>query len=136
MKVLIQELILFLLSFLLVFIIYQIFIVRRAKPKKSKKKDKRVKEPKEPIEVTYLVNRYGLDLKKVDYNKLLFVISIVSSIDIALVVTIIMFLKIFVLEIIVGFISTIGIILLSYHLVYLVYKKKGMINNESKRNRK
>ena len=136
MKLLIQELILFLLTFLLVFIIYQIFIVKRAKRKKTKKKDKRVKEPKEPIEVTYLVNRYGLDLKKVDYNKLLFVISMVSSIDIALVVTIIMLLKIFVLEIVVGFISTIGIILLSYKLVYLVYKKKGMIKDESKRNRK
>ena len=135
-ELIIQELILFLLSFLLVFILYQIFIVKRAKRKKTKKKDKRVKEPKEPIEVTYLVNRYGLDLKKVDYNKLLFVISMVSSIDIALVVTIIMLLKIFVLEIVVGFISTIGIILLSYKLVYLVYKKKGMIKDESKRNRK
>ena len=135
MKLVIQELILFLLSFLLVFIIYQIFIVRRAKPKKLvNKKDKRIKEPKEPLEVTDLVSR-GLDLKKVDYNKLLFVVSMVSSIDIALVVTIIMLLKVFILEIIVGFISTIGIILLSYQLVYLVYKKKGMINNESKRNR-
>ena len=99
------------------------------------KKDKRIKEPKEPLEVTYLVGK-GLDLKKVNYNDLLFVISIVSSIDIALVVTIIMLLKIFVLEIVVGFISTIGIILLSYQLVYLVYKKKGMVKNESKRNRK
>ena len=135
MKVLIQELILFLLSFLFVFIIYQIFIVRRAKPKKMvNKKDKRVKEPKEPIEVTYLVSR-GLDLKKVNYNKLLFVVSMVSSIDIALVVSIIVLLKVFVLEIIVGFISTIGIILLSYYLVYLVYKKKGMVKDESKRNR-
>ena len=136
MKLLIQELTLFLLSFLLVFLLYQIFIVRRAKPKKMvNKKDKRIKEPKEPLEVTYLVGK-GLDLKKVNYNDLLFVISIVSSIDIALVVTIIMLLKIFVLEIVVGFISTIGIILLSYQLVYLVYKKKGMVKNESKRNRK
>ena len=136
MKVLIQELILFLLSFLLVFIIYQLFIVRKAKPKKMvNKKAKRVKEPKEPLEVTYLVNR-GLDLNKVDYNKLLFIVSVVSSIDIALVVSIIMLLDVFVLEILIGFISTMGIILLSYHLVYLVYKKKGMVKNESKRNRK
>ena len=123
----IQELSLFLLTFLFVFIIYQIFIVRKAK-KKSKKK-------KEPIEVTYLVNRYKLDLKKVNYNKLLFVISIVSSFDIALVVSIIMLLKVFILEIIVGFVSILIIILFSYHLVYLVYKKKGMVKNESKRDR-
>ena len=136
MKILIQEIILFLLSFLFVFIIYQIFIVRRAKTKKMvNKKDKRVKKPKEPLEVTYLVSR-GLDLKKVNYNKLLFVVSVVSSLDIALIVSIIVLLKVFVLEIIVGFISIFVIVLLSYHIVYLVYKKKGMIKDESKRNRR
>ena len=123
-----QELLLFLLTFVFVFILYQIFIVRKAK--------KKGKKFKEPIEITYLVNRYKLDLKKVNYKKLLRVISIVSSLDISLVVTIIMLINNFALEIIVGFISTLVIILLSYHLVYLVYKKKGMIKNESKRNRK
>ena len=123
-----QELLLFLLTFVFVFILYQIFIVRKAK--------KKGKKFKEPIEITYLVNRYKLDLKKVNYKKLLRVISIVSSLDISLVVTIIMLINNFVLEIIVGFISTLVIILLSYHIVYLVYKKKGMIKNESKRNRK
>ena len=123
-----QELLLFLLTFVFVFILYQIFIVRKAK--------KKGKKFKEPIEITYLVNRYKLDLKKVNYKKLLRVISIVSSLDISLVVTIIMLINNFVLEIVVGFISTLVIILLSYHIVYLVYKKKGMIKNESKRNRK
>ena len=122
-----QELLLFLASFIFVFVLYLLFIVTRAKSKKK---------PKEPFEVTYLVNRYKLDLKKVNYNRLLLLISVVSSFDIALIVTIILMLKSFVLEIIVGFISTLIIILGSYHLVYLIYKKKGMIKNESKRNRK
>ena len=126
-----QEIILFLFTYIFVFLAYLLFIVRRAK-----RKPKGKKKPKEPLEVTYLVNRYGLDLKKVDYNRLLIVISLVSSFDIALIVSIILSIKIFVLEIIVGFISMMGIILLSYHLVYLVYKKKGMIKDESKRNRK
>ena len=126
-----QEIILFLFTYIFVFLAYLLFIVRRAK-----RKPKGKKKPKEPLEVTYLVNRYGLDLKKVDYNRLLIVISLVSSFDIALIVSIILSIKIFILEIIVGFISMMGIILLSYHLVYLVYKKKGMIKDESKRNRK
>ncbi len=126
MEKLVYELILFLISFVLVFLLYQIFIVRRAKSKKN---------PKEPFEVTYLVSKYKLDLKKVNYKNLLRVISIVSSFDIALVVSIIVLLKSFILEIIVGFISILVIILVSYHLVYLIYKKKGMIKNESKRNR-
>lgn len=127
MDKLIKELILFLIAFIIVFLLYRIIIVRRAKSKKK---------PKEPLEVTYLVNKYKLDLEKVSYERLLNVISIVSALDIALVVSIIVLLKSFILEMIVGFISTLVIILVSYHLVYLVYKKKGMIKDESKRNRK
>ena len=123
----IQELILFLLSFIFVFLLYQLIIVRRAKSKKKKK---------EPFEVTYLVGKYNLDLKKVNYNKLLRVISLVSSLDIALVVTLILLFDNFLVEIIVGFIATLVTIITSYHLVYLGYKRKGMIKNESKRNRK
>ena len=126
-----QEIILFLFTYIFVFLGYLLIIVRRAKRKKDGKK-----KPKEPLEVTYLVNRYGLDLKKVNYDKLLIIISLVSSFDIALIVSIILSIKIFILEIIGGFVSMMGIILLSYHLVYLVYKKKGMIKNDTKRNRK
>ena len=121
------RLILFVFSFILVFLLYRLIIIKRAKRKKN---------PKEPFEVVYLVSRYNLDLDKINYKKLLNVISIVSSFDIALVVSIILLFKNFYLEVIVGFISTLIIILISYHLVYLVYKKKGMIKNESKRNRK
>ena len=121
----IQEIVLFIITFIFVFIIYQLFVVRKAKRKKKKK---------EPMEVTYLTSRYKLDIKKVNYNRLLLVISLVSSFDIALVVSIIMAINSFILEIVVGFVSTLVIILLSYHIVYLVYKRKGDLD-ESKRNR-
>ncbi|MBQ9018870.1 MAG: hypothetical protein IJ097_00985 [Bacilli bacterium] len=126
MSKIIEGIILFIFSFVLIFILYQLFIVRRAKSKRK---------AKEPFEVSYLVNRYKLDLKKINYNKLLRIVSLVSSFDIALVVLIIIVINNFYLEIIVGFISMILIILISYHLVYLGYKRKGMIKNESKRNR-
>ena len=70
----IQEIVLFIITFIFVFIIYQLFVVRKAKRKKKKK---------EPMEVTYLTSRYKLDIKKVNYNRLLLVISLVSSFDIA-----------------------------------------------------
>ena len=119
-----EEFILFLLTFLFVLFIYRVFVIlpRNKKKKKNKKY-------KEPIEVTYLVYKYKLDLKKVNYKQLMWIISIVSSFDIALVVSLIMLLKIFILKIILGFISIMVIIIGSYHLVYLYYKKKGMINN-------
>ena len=119
-----EEIVLFIMTYILVFIIYQIFIVSRAK--RNIKKENR----KEPLEVLYLKKMYKvLDFRKVPYNQLLQLIAIVSSFDISLVVSIVMHIDNFWLEIVIGFISTILIILISYHLIYLFYKKKGMIKN-------
>ena len=117
-----EEVILFIGSFIFVFIIYQVFIVSRAKKNKDKK------NKREPFEVMYLKKMYkNLDFKKIPYNQLLQLIAIVSSIDISLIVSIVSNIKNFWLEILIGFTSTILIILISYHLIYLFYKKKGMI---------
>lgn len=125
-----EEFVLFILTFLLVLVVYELFIVRKAKPGKARE-GKKKREAKEPMEVTYLVKKYHLDLEKVNYNRLLQVITFTSSFDIALVVSLILYLKIFILEIILGFFCTLIVIFISYHIVYLVYKKKGMIKNES-----
>ncbi len=117
-----EEVILFIGSFIFVFIIYQVFIVSRAKKNKDKK------NKREPFEVMYLKKMYkNLDFKKIPYNQLLQLIAIVSSIDISLIVSIVSNINNFWLEILIGFTSTILIILVSYHLIYLFYKKKGMI---------
>ena len=118
-----KEFILFVLTFIFVLMIYEIFIVSKTKKRKAKGKD----NGKEPMEVMYLIKRYNLNLNKINYNQLLQIISIVSSFDIAIVVSLIMLPDSFILSIILGFISCIGSILFSYHLVYLFYKKKGMI---------
>lgn len=119
-----EEIILFILSFIFMFIVYQIFIVGPAKNNKKKKKDK------EPIEVIYLVSRYKLNLKKINYNQLLQIIALTSSFDIALIGSLIMLVDNFFFRLIIGIVSIIGVIVISYHLVYLFYKKKGMISNE------
>jgi len=125
-----EEIVFFILSFLFVLVLYEFFIVRRAKKRKTKngKKESKVVEP---MEVSYLVHRYHLDLEKVNYDRLLQVIAFTSSFDISFVVSVILLLKSFILEILVGFFCTIAIILVSYHIVYLVYKRGGMIKNES-----
>ena len=123
-----EELILFGLAFLTVFLIYEVVLFRLAK--------KVLGKDLELTEINYLEKKYKLDMKKINYKRLRHVVALTSSFDIALTVSIIMLFKSFVLEIIVGFISLIILILISYHIVYLIYKKKGMIKNESKRNRK
>lgn len=116
-----KEFVLFVMTFFFTLLLYELFIVRRAKREKKKK---------EPIEVTYLVSHYHLDLKKLSYNQLLQIVAIVSSLDISIVVSLILLISNFFLEILVGFVSVIVLIFVSYHMVYLFYKKKGCIKHE------
>ena len=128
-----EDLGLFILSFIFVLLIYQIFIIRPAKKRKNNKSKGRKKKEdisKELFEIKYLKARYKLDMKKINYNQLLQICAITSSFDISFIVYLIGIINNFILRILGGFIFTLGIIMLSYHLVYLFYKKKGMIINE------
>lgn len=128
-----EDLGLFILSFIFVLLIYQIFIIRPAKKRKNNKSKGRKKKEdisKELFEIKYLQARYKLDMKKINYNQLLQICAITSSFDISFIVYLIGIINNFILRILGGFIFTLGIIMLSYHLVYLFYKKKGMIINE------
>lgn len=127
-----EELGLFILSFIFVLVIYQIFIIRPLKKKNNKSKGRKKKDDssKELFEIKYLQARYKLDMKKINYNQLLQICAITSSFDISFIVYLIGIINNFILRVLGGFIFTLGIIMLSYHLVYLFYKKKGMIINE------
>ena len=117
-----QELVLFIMSFVAIFIAYELLIVNRAKKHEKKKKDN-----KEPIEVKFLVTKYKFNLKKLDYHKLLHVCAFVSSFDMALIVTLSMLFENGLIQMLVVLLLVVPVILISYHIVYLVYKKKGLI---------
>src|SRR5699024_4026582 len=112
-----EELILFLLCFLLVLLVYEIFIVRKAKKNKNKKY---------PMEVKYLINRYHLNMRKVDYPQLLQIIALVSSFDIAFIVSIVMIFDSYLGRILAILILVLPVILVSYYLVGMFYRKRGM----------
>ena len=116
----VEELILFIMTFLLVFIIYELFLVRKCKKDKRRKK---------PIEVNYLIGKYNLDLDKLNYKRLLNIISAVSAFDISLVVTLISILDSFYLQLLIGFVLIMLLILVSYDIVGRIYKKKGCCKN-------
>lgn len=73
--------------------------------------------------------KYNLDLKRINYNQLVQICGIVSSLDISIAVYLVTLVKSLFLEILVGFISVFFLIFISYYLVYLFYKRKGMIKN-------
>ncbi len=115
----IEELILFLLCFLLILVIYELFIVRKAKNKKNKY----------PMEVKYLINKYHLNMRKVDYSQLLQVVALVSSFDISFIVSVVIILDSYLWQIVAALVLVLPVILVSYHFVGVVYEKKGMTKN-------
>ena len=111
-----EEFVLFLLCFFLVLLVYEIFIVRKAKKNKEKC----------PIEVKYLITRYHLNMKKVDYVQLLQIVALVSSFDISFIVSVVLILDSYLWQILAVLILVLPVILVSYHFVGIGYRKKGM----------
>ena len=121
-----EEIVLFLMTYVFVFIIYQIFIISPAK----KRKKNNVKSDKELFEIKYLVSKYKLDLDKISYNQLLQICALISSFDISIAVSVVALENNFLVDMLFGFTTIFILIFISYHMVYLFYKKKGMIKNE------
>ena len=105
----------YIIAFLLIYLIYFLFVVSR----------KRATEKlKNSIEVRYLINRYNIELDKIDMKKLSNRIAISNSFIMATVFIIILFVKNFILKMLLGFVSLIPLILLVYHILAKSLKKK------------
>ena len=116
-----KQIILFLLTYIFVFIIYKVMLIGKNKKRNSKKK---------PMEVKYLETKYNLDLKKLNYKNLLRIIALVSSLDISLIVTIAFLFESYLLELLIILVLRIPTIIISYSFVGNYYVKKGMIKDE------
>ena len=126
-----QKIILFFGTFIFILFVYELFIViPMIRYKSGKSKAKLRKNKQEPMEVRFLVNKYKIDLKKVNYNKLLQVISCVSALDVAILISIITLVDSYAIQLVMSIVLVIPIILISYGLVAKFYKKKGMIKDE------
>ena len=120
-----EEVVLFILTFALLFIIYQIVFINPAKKNANKKNKKK----KELLEIRYLKSRYKLDFDKISYNQILQLCAIISCLDMTIAVTIVSYINSFLWEIVVGIVVVVILIFISYHMLYLFYKKKGMVKN-------
>ena len=147
-----KELMYFIITFLVTFSLSYFTVIRKVtkkekknkkgkiiKLKKSKKKNDSKKsddDDKIPVEILYLVNKYHLDLEKINYKKLLYTVSIVASIDMAIAMVVISPIKNIYLQILVGFLVIIPLILVTYNSIANYYIKRGLIKNEHETNRK
>ena len=122
-----EEVILFLLTFIVVYLFYQIFLIIPVK--RGLKEKKKRKERKELLEIRYLKAKYRLDFTKISYPQILQICALVSSFDISVAVSVVAHVESFLWEIVVGFVIVSILIFVSYHLVYLFYERKGMVKN-------
>ncbi len=105
----------FIIIFILIYAFYYIFSVRKA----------RKNEKKVPVEVQYLLLRYKIDLKKIRYKQFVNSVAFVGSFDMALVGSIILFVKGIVFQLLFGVLLFIPIILISFHLLGKYYQEKS-----------
>ena len=119
-----EEVILFVMTFVLLFIIYQIVFIVPQKKRVKKKENK-----KELLEIRYLKSKYNLDFDKINYNQLLQLCAIISCLDMSIAVSVVSHINSLLWEIVVGLVVIFVLIFVSYYLLYLFYKKKGMIKH-------
>ena len=135
----------FIITVVLVYLFYYIWIIRKydengkLKVKTRTKKGEVIElgEPKIPSEIQILIVKYRLDMSKINYRGLLKIVGFVCAIDIAFITTIISFIKSDNLYILLGIgaVLTIPTILISFGLLGRLFKKKGLILNDKKNNK-
>ena len=113
-----KEIILFIVCFWIVLLAYEIIFIIPMK-----------KYKKELAEIRYLVSKYNLDMKKVNYNQLLQIVALTSSFDITIIVTIVALVDNYLLSLLMCMLLVIPVVMVSYWLVFKFYKKRGMIKN-------
>ncbi len=123
----------FIITVTLVYFIYYVMHIRKYdKDGKYIQKKNKSEEPKIPVEVELLIRKYNIDLKKLNYRGLLKVVGLVCALDVAIIVTLIIYLPIksLMIKLLIGGLLTFPVILISYSLLGKYFKQKGLIKND------
>ena len=87
------------------------------------------KKNKKPIEFSYLENRYGLKLEKINKKRLSKFIAFCNALIIATTVIVIDFFELLALQLLIGFVILMALITVTYYFIGLYYQKKGLTKN-------
>jgi len=123
--------------YILVFLV-DYFIINKRKynlmfpiEKKSKKKNGKQKEIKEFGEISYLVGKFKLDKKKIDYKSCIFWTAIINSFIISFVATVISAIPAHIIwQLLVGFVLIFVLIYSLYEIYGRILIKKGWGKDE------
>ncbi len=121
MKEVLNILLEFIIAYVLVFILYWLLFVR----KKTKYNKNRV-----PVEFYYLVSLYGLEQKKINYKKFIYISALINTFIIVSTYMIISkLLNNWILQLLIGIVIIVLLIIICYGILGRIYQKKGMKKN-------
>ena len=109
-----REIILFVITFLMIYLIYYIFVIS---------KEKTLNKWKNGKEMTYLKKVYKIKVK--DLKKMANIIACTNALIVAITVSVISVINNFISQMLIGFVVLIILILLAYHIIGKYYQKKG-----------
>lgn len=105
----------FLIAFIIIYLFYFVTVILQ------KKKYEKFKSSNQ---VMFFVNRYKLNVQKLNIVKFIKIISFTNSFVIALTFAIATLVDNYMLMLLIGFVTVIPLMLLSYHIVGLYFKKE------------
>ena len=121
-----KDLIWFVITFLVVYLFYFFLQIFRRKE---------LNRNKVPVELVYLLKKYHLNLKVINYRSIMQKIALVSAFDIAFTATFVMkFVKNIYLAVLIGALLLIPLILITFNFIGIYYVRKGMVINGNKKN--
>lgn len=110
----------FVVSYLIIFLLYSLVINRKKKSYKDATKQ---------MDVLYLVNKFKLNTKKTKYNTLKWITNIVNPLIISITFIIVTNIESFTLGIMIGFLVMMMLIYSIYEIIGRILKKKEFDKN-------
>lgn len=110
----------FVVSYLIIFLLYSLVINRKKKSYKDATKQ---------MDILYLVNKFKLNTKKTKYNTLKWITNIINPLIISITFIIVTNIKSFTLGIMIGFLVMLMLIYSIYEIIGRILKKKEFDKN-------
>ena len=110
----------FVVSYLIIFLLYSLVINRKKKSYKDATKQ---------MDILYLVNKFKLNNKKTKYNTLKWITNIINPLIISITFIIVTNIKSFILGIMIGFLVMMMLIYSIYEIIGRILKKKEFDKN-------
>ena len=117
----------FLIAVTLIVLYYNLFELKRYK---------KITKKSMPVDLKVFTNMANVDHKKVNYNKLMNAIIWLNAIDVGLALLVTNITDKILLKILIAIPTVLVLLFISYSFLKMILKKKGMILDESQRDRK